>query len=191
MADFEADIVDECRNLEEQDLSLENDALKTDVYSKLLAIYILQNDLVHAKFLWKRLPENVKSTTPHLELLWKVGQLLWTRNFAAAHLALNQEWPPEINKYIQTLKEKLRERVKNLVSKAYLNIRIGEFANLLGMTEQDAIEVARQKGWQIDIQSRFIHPKAQDSGNQTEVSQQITSEQQLACLTDYISYLEN
>ena len=36
--------------------------------------------------------------------------------------------------------EKLHERVQNIVAKAYSNIKIEEFARLLGISEQNAIE---------------------------------------------------
>ena len=33
-------------------------------------------------------------------------QLLWSRDFTSVHLALNQEWPQDICKYMTTLKGK-------------------------------------------------------------------------------------
>jgi len=124
-------------------------------------------------------------------MLWKIGQLLWSRDFPSAHLALNQEWPEEISKYILILKEKLQERVQNIVSKAYSSIKADEFAKLLGMNEQQALRVASQREWQFDSGSGYIYPKTPDCGKQAEASTFISSEQQLSRLTDYISYLEN
>ena len=42
--------------------------------------------------------------SPHLECLWKIGQLLWSRDFAAVHIALKQEWPKDIERFILPLK---------------------------------------------------------------------------------------
>lgn len=191
MAVTDAELDQECKELEEQELTEQNDAAKSNIYSKLLAIYLLQNELVHAKFLWKRIPDSYKSVTPHLPMLWKIVQLLWSRDFTSVHLALNQEWPQDICKYMTTLKERLQDRVQNVVSKAYSNIKTEEFAKLLGMTEMQAIEVARKRDWQVDTNSGYTFPKVPEHGSQTDTVNYISCEDQLSRLTDYVSYLEN
>ena len=45
-----------------------------------------------AKFLWKRIPENIKADHPELQKIWTVGTALWERNLPGAYAALNQTW---------------------------------------------------------------------------------------------------
>ena len=46
----------------------------------------------NAKFLWKRIPQPIKTANPELGLIWAVGQCMWQRNFPATYASLNKEW---------------------------------------------------------------------------------------------------
>lgn len=43
----------------------------------------------NAKYLWKRIPQSVKGSTPELTEIWAVGQSMWKRDFPAIYKALN------------------------------------------------------------------------------------------------------
>lgn len=77
------------------------------VYEQLLAVYLYQNDLCNAKYLWKRIPANVKSSTPELANIWAVGQHMWKRDFPSVYKALNSvtwsETVADIMKQVQGL----------------------------------------------------------------------------------------
>ena len=45
-----------------------------------------------AKFLWKRIPDNIKSDHPELTKIWDVGVALWSRNLPNVYSALDQTW---------------------------------------------------------------------------------------------------
>ena len=45
-----------------------------------------------AKFLWKRIPDNIKSDHPELKKIWDVGVALWNRNLTGVYSALEQNW---------------------------------------------------------------------------------------------------
>ena len=43
-------------------------------------MYLYENDLCSAKFLWKRIPEQVKTECPSLSQIWDVGKAMWNSN---------------------------------------------------------------------------------------------------------------
>lgn len=73
------------------------------LYTQLLAIYLLQNDLCNAKYLWKRIPQTVKSTHPEIHNVWKVGQKMWQRDFPGIYEALNKQWSNDLAEIMQKL----------------------------------------------------------------------------------------
>lgn len=159
-----------------------------EVYTQLLAVYLFQNDICNAKFLWKRTPDEIKLSTPELAKLWNVGCHIWKRDFVAVYNALKEEWSPSIQPIITALTEKLQKRTFDLVSNAYTSIRAEGLAKLMGITREAALSAAVTSGWISDPATGMITPK------KTELPQKeipLTSEQELALLTDYVSFLEN
>lgn len=92
------------------------------MYNQLLALYLLHNDMCNAKFLWKRIPQTVKSSTPETVQIWAVGQKLWLRDYPGIYEALKKEWSESISQIMEAVKAATRERAKTLVSKAYSSI---------------------------------------------------------------------
>lgn len=159
-----------------------------EVYTQLLACYLFQNDTCNAKFLWKRTPEEIKVSTPELAKLWNVGSHMWKRDFPSIYTALKEEWSPAIKPIMTALQEKLQKRVFDLVSNAYTSIRAEDLASLMGVTTEAAVSAAVSSGWANDPATGMITPK------KTELPKKeipLTSEQELALLTDYVSFLEN
>uniref|UniRef100_A0A0C9S0W8 Putative cop9 signalosome subunit csn8 n=1 Tax=Amblyomma americanum TaxID=6943 RepID=A0A0C9S0W8_AMBAM len=90
-------------DLEQQELEAADGIASPQTYGQLLAIYLLQNDLPNAKFLWKRIPQEIKQSHPELGNIWKVGQALWYKDFPAIYTGLAQEWPDDIKPIMQEL----------------------------------------------------------------------------------------
>lgn len=42
----------------------------------------------NAKFLWKRIPQNIISGNPDISAVWAVGQKLWKKDLAGTYQAL-------------------------------------------------------------------------------------------------------
>nr|XP_058973697.1 COP9 signalosome complex subunit 8-like [Pocillopora verrucosa] len=152
------------------------------------AKYVKITKHCNAKFLWKRTPDEIKLSTPELAKLWNVGCHIWKRDFVAVYNALKEEWSPSIQPIIAALTEKLQKRTFDLVSNAYTSIRAEDLAKLMGITREAALSAAVTSGWISDPATGMITPK------KTELPQKeipLTSEQELALLTDYVSFLEN
>jgi hypothetical protein len=80
------------KHLEDEELDAPNGIPSPEVYGKLLATYLLQNDMCNAKLLWKRFPNTIKNNHPELGAIWAVGQKMWGSDFPGIYTALNREW---------------------------------------------------------------------------------------------------
>jgi len=176
-----------CEDLEKQELDAPNGVPPAHIYEQLLAIYLLQNDLTSAKFLWKRIPGSAKTSTPELALIWALGQHLWQRDLPAVYTAINHEWSNHVKDIIKGLHESVRQRAVELVGRAYTSISAEDFAQLVGMTVDESILAAKNYGWGYDQATRMILPTRPKPAPHAPTP----SEEQLRRLADYVSFLEN
>ncbi|XP_064466277.1 COP9 signalosome complex subunit 8-like isoform X1 [Ornithodoros turicata] len=174
-------------DLEQQELEAADGVASPQVYGQLLAIYILQDDLPNAKFLWKRIPQSIKQTRSELGNIWKVGQGLWYKDFPAIYTGLAQEWPDYIRPVMLDLGERTRQRALNLVAKAYSSISLDDVASFLGVSRTQVSDVVTPLGWTVDMVTGMATPKY-SVVRQEEFT---PSEEQLAKLTDFVAFLEN
>ena len=150
--------------LEQQELDCQtgSGSVPTSVYTELLAAYLAQGELCLAKFLWKRIPENIKQTegeeVSELTKVWNVGKGMWARDYPAVYSALKTEWSPQVSPIMTRLESSQRESALSLVCLAYSSISLALLAEFLGMGETEAGEEAVGRGWAWDRQgSLFIH----------------------------------
>ncbi|KAM4698221.1 COP9 signalosome complex subunit 8 [Rhinophrynus dorsalis] len=173
---------------EEQELEAPGGIATPQVYSQLLALYLLNNDMNNARYLWKRIPPAVKSANSELGAIWEVGQKMWQRDFPGIYASISaHQWPENIQPIMEAVKDATRRRAFGLVSQAYTSISADDFAAFVGLPVEDAIKGVLEQGWQADSSTRMVMPKKPDSAPLSL----IPNEQQLARLTDYVAFLEN
>ncbi|XP_022079252.1 COP9 signalosome complex subunit 8-like [Acanthaster planci] len=158
-----------------------------EVYSKLLALYLLNNDMNNAKFLWKRIPQPIKTANPEVGLIWAVGQSMWQRNFPATYTSLGREWSEAVKPIMEAITENIRQRMFHLISQGYTSIEADEFAAYVGLPVDQAIAAVKSEGWQYNAENKMISPQKPVA----QMDQAIPSEQHIAQLTDFVSFLEN
>jgi hypothetical protein len=61
----------------------------------------------YAKYLWKRIPLNIKNSCSDVRSIWTVAQKMWQRDWPAVHIALNVEWNKNVAEIMNALKGKL------------------------------------------------------------------------------------
>ena len=88
---------------------------------------------------------------------------------------------------IGTSTEKVRNGVVDLISRAYSSISLDTLAVMTGLSVEVASAACVERGWVIEADTRMVHPVTPT----TEPSGQISSEDQLYKLTDFVSFLEN
>lgn len=61
-----------------------------------------------ARFLWKNVPRVVKENRPEVGAAWKIGQRLWTRDYAGVHEAIREfNGSPEAQAFVDSFSGKL------------------------------------------------------------------------------------
>ncbi|KAF7709799.1 hypothetical protein HF521_016649 [Silurus meridionalis] len=73
---------------ETQELEAPGGIATPQVYCQLLSLYLLHNDMNNARYLWKRIPQAIKTATPELAAIWTVGQCIWQRDFPGIYSAI-------------------------------------------------------------------------------------------------------
>ncbi|KAG8224951.1 hypothetical protein J437_LFUL005659 [Ladona fulva] len=184
-------------DLEKQELEAPGGVPGPQVYSLLLAIYLYQNDLCSAKYLWKRIPASVKNANPELGRIWKVGQKMWLRDFPGVYDALTtgEEWSETVAETMKSVHEAVQKRALQLVGRAYSSISVADFSSFVGLTPEEVVAratpptgVDNDGGWSMDPNvPGMVLPRKPAPGPIIECS----SEDQLYKLTEFVSFLEN
>ncbi|KAE8580197.1 hypothetical protein XENTR_v10024350 [Xenopus tropicalis] len=173
---------------EEQELEAPGGIANPQVYSQLLALYLLHNDMNNARYLWKRIPPAIKSAHSELGGIWEVGQKIWQRDFPGIYTSISAcQWSEAIQPVMEAVRDATRRRAFGLVSQAYTSISADDFAAFVGLSVEEAVKGVIEQGWQADLATRMVMPKKPDSAPLSL----IPNEQQLARLTDYVAFLEN
>ncbi|GJS39869.1 COP9 signalosome complex subunit 8 [Tanacetum coccineum] len=168
-----------------------------------------------ARFLWKSVPASVKESRPEVAAVWKIGQQLWTRNYAGVYESIRGfNWSAEIQDFVAAFAgkfisfsylssyfydlrykyqfsgkldaERYTGRMLELLMNAYSTISIQDTALFLGMNENDATNYVLQQGWSVDTASQMLTVK-----KQAVVHEQKIDPSKLQRLTEYVFHLEH
>ncbi|KAI5661480.1 hypothetical protein M9H77_20803 [Catharanthus roseus] len=147
--------------------------------------HIYVNDINSARFLWKRIPAAIKDSRPEVNAAWKVGQKLWTRDYAGVHEALREfHWSPDAQGIVAAFSELYTKRMFDLLLSAYSTISVQDAALFLGMSEDDATNYVLQRGWIVDTSGMLTVKK------QAVATEQRLDPSKLQRLTEYVFHLE-
>lgn len=148
-------------------------------------IYV--DDINSARFVWKNVPRVVKENRPEVSAAWKIGQRLWTRDYAGVYEAIREfNGSPEAQAFVDSFSEAYTKRMFQLLISAYSTISIQDTALFLGMNEEDATNYVLQHGWSVDPASAMLTVK-----KQTIITEQKLDPGKLQRLTEYVFHLEH
>ncbi|XP_058076890.1 COP9 signalosome complex subunit 8 [Magnolia sinica] len=149
--------------------------------------HIYVNDINSARFLWKSIPSVIKENKPEIVAAWKIGQHLWTHDYAGVHEAIRGfDWSPEVQGLVTAFSGNYTKRMFKLLLSAYSTISIADTAHFLGMSEEDATNYALQHGWSVDPASQMLTVK-----RQLVLTEQKLDHSKLQRLTEYVFHLEH
>ncbi|KAI9177170.1 hypothetical protein LWI28_011896 [Acer negundo] len=149
--------------------------------------HLYVNDSNSARFLWKSIPSAIKENQAQVVAAWKIGQRLWTRDYAGVYEAIRGfEWSQEAQPLVAAFSEIYTKRMFQLLLSAYSTISIEDTALFLGMNEDDAKNYVQQQGWLEDPASRMLTVKKQPI-----VTEQKLDPSKLQRLTEYVFHLEH
>ncbi|RLU19998.1 hypothetical protein DMN91_006604 [Ooceraea biroi] len=176
--------------LETRELESPNGIMCAREYAQLLTIYLYQDKICNAKFLWKRIPSDIKAVHEELGRIWLVAQRMWQRDWPAVHVALNTEWSDDVKEIMVSLKCKVRERVMKLISKAYSLLNLTSMATISGLSLDEARQAAIDMRWNI-IDGTIVQPCKYIDEVHNNVNEFAMTEEKLHKFTEFVSFLEN
>uniref|UniRef100_A0A7S4I965 CSN8/PSMD8/EIF3K domain-containing protein n=1 Tax=Prymnesium polylepis TaxID=72548 RepID=A0A7S4I965_9EUKA len=173
---FELDL---CHSDETQPISL-------TVYKVHLLAYLLTNQVNAARFLWKRLAPEIRADA-ELAALWEVGKQKWLKQPAEMQQALRSfSWSqPLVAALVSKLQEDELSETFKAVGAAYSLISVPVLAQVLGVPEATAHDLANTAGWRLNAESGFYTPVGPPNDKQRR-----TSLAQLQSLTDFVAHVE-
>lgn len=101
--------------------------------------------------------------------------------------ALNSQWSPEFQPHTIALVDAHRQKMLVLVSYAYENITLSDFAKYVGLSEDSAKKLGESKGWKFDSSSSTFTPTAL---TEKKKEKQLSSLEILTKLSDRSLFLE-
>ncbi|CAG8586773.1 10286_t:CDS:2 [Paraglomus brasilianum] len=156
-----AKLIEYCEELEFKLAATPDDSVNLDeFYGAFLAAYLIQNELPSARFLWKRIPEEIKTSSEQLRAVWEVATDLWQRDYTPVYYSVEQKpWTPLIGSLMKKVAETLRERIFALLSEAYSSITVEEVSNFIGVPVDRVAQVTAERGWIYDAATNTLQPK--------------------------------
>ncbi|VFQ59066.1 unnamed protein product [Cuscuta campestris] len=156
-------------------------------YAVHLLGHLYNNEISSARFLWKTIPVGIKESRPELLAAWKIGQKLWTRDYAGVHEALRgYDWSPEVREIVDSFADRYTKKIFDLLVSAYSTISVQDTALFLGMNVEDATKYVLEQGWSLDAASQMLTVK-----RQVIAKAQKLDDSTLQRLTEYVFHLEH
>lgn len=124
---------------------------------------------------------------PHI---WPVYQALWLSDMPAFFAAAAHAWTsPAVAELMVALRERVRRQTVELVALAYSSIFEDRLQQLVQLDAAQLEAECRALGWQFEEgpAPRLVRPRA----SAAQQAAAVDAEQQLAKLTDFVSFLEN
>lgn len=163
-----------------------------------------------AKFLWKRLPKDIKESDRELGIIWTVGKHMWKRNYSEIYGVINScpNWPNHLKKIMNLILELTRQRATALIMKSYSSITLDNACALLGLSRDETLELAAKLNWTYDRDSQYIMiDKSDYAGYMSNIDSRLaglsangkiqkvigpeSGTELLDKLTDYVIFLES
>lgn len=148
--------------------------------------HIYNGDLEDARLLWKRIPA-AQQQEPEADAVWRLLQFCWNRHYVGTWQALQaHQWSAQVQPLIDALVERTRHRMVKLLASAYSQVSPARAAQLLGVSEADARQLAQSVGWGQSDDGSVLQPR-EPGGDGAELD----SREALERLTQYMVQLES
>eukprot|EP01083_Nonionella_stella_P234822 826316_1 len=120
------DIRQVCENVEQDQINHKLNDLAIGAYHFQLLIYLIQDELSLAKYLYKRVPKDVKEKDS-FKAIWDVGCSQWKAEHNSVYNKIKTgQWNPLFKPLLERLEINYRMKQVSLISKAYTSITIKE-----------------------------------------------------------------
>lgn len=155
------------------------------MYGSHLLCHFIDNDTNNARLLWKRIPPKFKDkqkydNKPLLDT-WDIGKCLLTKDYEKAWPLIEKfNWGDDLNQLMGIFKDVYRERMLNLIGKAYISIETTTAKNFLGLAKEEGLqEYVKSKG--MTTGDGFVYP-----GNVGEKPQFVMTKDRINGISDIV-----
>lgn len=145
-------IIDELENDE-----INEGSLTVEQYAKLFSAYLYSNELCAAKFLWRRVPEHMK-TDSELQKVWSIGKALWQKQYMQAYELIDCQWSGALTPIMAAIKRRMQYDFLKLISLHYENIQFEKFQMFMGVDKEQAEGILESEGW--TCHDGYVYPVA-------------------------------
>lgn len=149
--------------LEKLELSLVDGAAGDlgSVSAQLLLLYVVADRLDEARFVWRRSPEAARAASAPLRGAWTAGAALWERRDVPGAIEILETgaWDDATAPLAAEAAAAVRDRELLLFASSYGEVRLGKVAAALRLTDQQALEACRSRGWVFSATSATLKPK--------------------------------
>ncbi|OMJ96234.1 hypothetical protein SteCoe_194 [Stentor coeruleus] len=164
-----------------EEISLNSMPSRESLIFYLFSCY-LTDHLIHAKMLWKRIPNSLKGPS-ELEKVWEIGKFLIKGEYSKALILINNHHWILSQHIILLLKRKLIEDAKKRIARSYLSLEVGQFAKVLDCDNNEAINTAGRWGW--EVKQGFVFPCSVE-----RQANRAAEERDVRLITQIVGYLE-
>lgn len=168
-------------------MEINEGSLSAEQYAKLFAAYFFTDELCASKFLWRRVPESIK-TNSDLQRVWLIGKSLWTKQYRQAYELIDCKWSKELEPIMAALKCRIQHDILKFISLHYENIKFDQFQLLMGVDKDQAIRIVESEGWSFKndyvIPVAIHEPELFFNGSQEILDRLVT-------LSSFTTYIEN
>ena len=152
------------------------------IYEIHLLLYLLNDDVNSAKYLWKRAPKSSKKD--ELKAVWDIGRAMWTRDYTQIYKSFNAyKWSDQTTKYVTKLQDTFRTNTWKLISVAYSNLSSNKLANYVGLSKEETLNKTKELGWKVE--GELVYPVPIETPKVQKVGIE-----QFSQLTEYVVWLE-
>lgn len=162
--------------------------------------------------MYKRTPEAVRAAKPELQAAFALLQRLWVKDYqhiwtalqvgtamrarAALHPSVHATftrlpsqlpqfgWSQDAQPLVEALAGQLRQRMLDLVQRAYASIGVPKLAALLGCSQEEAAAAAASRGWPVADGLADVQQPEQPAG-----SSEAAALRSLERLTEFVVHL--
>ena len=151
--------------------SLSFDLLPETLFCQYLLCYFISSNPERARYLWKRtLPAGKESA--NAKNVWALGKLLIKKEYQSIFQCIaSTTWPQELKMLLDVLSTVHRERMANLVARAYTFVELDKVQSLLGI--DDAKELERYLGARgMRVQGKFVQTPEKEAEEEFALSKE-------------------
>lgn len=177
-----------------ENAEMANGVLASEQYIELLCLYLRFDRTMDAKFLWKRISREVKSTEPLLHQIWNLFVLLFKKQHskflsACQELLKSPTIPCPISSHVSAVRQRVQDSIIDSIKSSFSCISIEKLTSMLSLPQNEA--VCLMKNWTLSPDGLYlIEP--------TEVAQHVPGPDHsklmtefLQTLTEFSSFMEN